>query len=93
VELEEMRLVKGNQDIGETYVYVLGHSSSSAFRIHVKIVTTAGPIWGAGGGGESGGGGRGGEGRHARPAARRHLIVKIVQRFVGGGADQRLQNP
>jgi hypothetical protein len=22
--LEEMRLVKGNQDIGETYVYVLG---------------------------------------------------------------------
>jgi hypothetical protein len=70
-----------------------GHSSSSAVRIYIKIVTTAGPIWGVGGGGRAGAGGRGGVGRHARPAARRHLIVKIVQRFVGGGADQQPQNP
>ena len=43
-----------------------GHSSSSAFRICIKIVTTAGLVRGVGGGGESGDGGEGGR-RAARP--------------------------
>jgi hypothetical protein len=65
-----------------------GHSSSSAFRICIRIVTTAGLVRGVGGGG-------GGAGQHARPAARRHYKVKIIQRYVGGGggADQQPQNP